>query len=389
VAEPLRKVETAPRLKRRRESLSVAPLPPRNRSISSTQGARPNNSAIYVPASAPATTSFFNLSYPSPSSTSPSSTSAELMDCSINTNYVNPADLFSTGNFSTPQNFATPVSASSNSAIIPPTPPFSAYVPHFKDYNPVHCTSDSSVFDVGPLMNTLSDSLNNQGSQIPEENNMILDTGETVFSPPQLLDMTSPASFTNDSGFHSATSNTPFQFSWQPTSLSHGNDEYNTALAFEPDASSVSPMDIVVKQGSKLPLTNVYIASTLPNAQLFATFPDSNDIFDLLIDDKESPLYVRKEIIDSILRENLIAAAQNAGVTVAEIPVAMDLSTYINAYWENIHPHIPIFFKPGFVAQFVHEGVLFGMCALGALAVGATYHAVALNTCTKAVITDV
>ena len=211
---------------------------------------------------------------------------------------------------------------------------------------------------------------------------------EPSFSPPQLFDMTSPASFTNDSGFSNIHSNIPYQFAWQATSRSHGSDEYNTTLPFEPRASSISPMDIIMKQSNKL-APNPFIPGALYNTQLFATFPDSNDVFDLLIDDKGPSEYIRKEIVDSILRGNLIAAAQNAGVSVPEIPVALDLSTYVSAYWEYIHPHFPVFFKPGFVTHFVQEGVLLGICALGALTVGATQHAVALNICTKAVVKEV
>jgi hypothetical protein len=383
-----------PRAKRRRESISVAPLPPRNLSISSVQGSQPNNPAIYMPASAPAsTTNFFNFNYPSPSSTSPSSTGAELMECAINSNYVNPADLFSVGPFAAPQNFATPASTTSSSSIIPPTPPFSTYIPSFsgsKNFNTVHRASiDSGMFDFSPMMTTVTDALNTQCPPIPDENNMMLDSAESVFSPPQMFDMTSPASFTNDSGFQSAHSNVPFQFAWQPTSLSHGRDEYNTSLPFEPSHSSVSPMDIIMKQDSKLNSASPFSAGALHNAQLFAAFPDSNDVFDLLIDDREPATYTRKEIIDSSLRANLIATVQAAGVTATEIPPAIDLSTYVSAYWEFIHPHAPIFFKPGFVAQFVQEGILFGMCALGALAMSATQQAITLNICAKAVIQDV
>lgn len=388
------KPDSPPRQKRRRESISVAPLPPRAFSLSSA--GQPANPTVYVPASAPATTTnFFSFNnYPSPSSTSPSSTAgAEFMDCNINTNYVNPADLFSAGPFAAPQNFATPASTSSCSSMIPPyTPPFSTYVPSFsgssKNVNPLHRTSiDSSVFDISNMMTTLPE--NNQALPKPDENKMMLDAGELGFSPPQLFDMTSPASFTNDSGFHSAHSNTPFQFSWQPTNLSHGSDEYNTGLPFEPSASSVSPMDIIMKQGTKLTSSNPFTTGALHNAQLFATFPDSNDVFDLLIDDKEPSSYTRKEIVDNMLRGNLIASAQSAGIAVPEIPVAMDLSTYVSAFWEYIHPHAPIFFKPGFIAQFVQEGILLGMCALGALTMSAKQHALALNTCAKAIIKNV
>jgi len=391
---PQQKPDTPHRQKRRRESISVAPLPPRTFSLSSNS--QPPNPAMYIPASAPATTTnFFNFNnYPSPSSTSPSSTAgAEFMDCNINSNYVNPADLFSAGPFAAPQNFATPASTSSSSSMIPPyTPPFSTYVPSFsgssKNINPLHRASiDSTVFDISNMMTTLPE--NSQCPANPDENKMMLDTGELAFSPPQLFDTTSPASFTNDSGFHSAHSNTPFQFSWQPTNLSHGNDEYNTGLPFEPSASSVSPMDIIMKQGSKLTSSNPFTTGVLHNAQLFATFPDSNDVFDLLIDDKEPSNYTRREIIDNMLRGNLIASAQSAGVAVPEIPVAMDLSTYVSAYWEYIHPHAPIFFKPGFIAQFVQEGVLLGMCALGALTMSAKQQALALNTCAKAIIKNV
>lgn len=113
-----------------------------------------------------------------------------------------------------------------------------------------------------------------------------------------------------------------------------------------------------------------------------------NDVFDMLIDDKPNA-YVRKEIIDAMLRGNLIATVEAAGVVAPEVPVAMDLGTYISAYWEYIHPHLPIFFKSGFVPQFAQEGVLLGMCALGALALNAFQHARNLTVCAKAVVRHV
>ena len=376
------KPDVPPRQKRRRESISVTP---RNPSFQDTQSTNP---AIYMPASAPpTTTSFFNFNYPSPSSTSPSSSGADLMDCSMSTNYVNPADIFSASSFVLPQNFATPASTSSNSSIIPPTPSFSTYMPSFtgsSKINSMHrISTDSSAFDISTMINTLSD----QSSQCPavsDENNMMVDT-ELSFSPRQLFDMTSPTLFTNDSGFPNIHSNPPYQFAWPATSRSHGSDKYNTTLPFEP---SISPMDIIINQSNKSS-SNPVTPGALHNAQLFTAFPDSNDVFDLLIDDKAPSEYMRKEIVDSMLRGNLIAAAQNAGVPAPAIPGEMDLSTYVGAYWEYIHPHFPIFFKPGFVTHFVQEEVLLGMCALGALTMGATQHAVALNNCTKAVAKEV
>ena len=109
-----------------------------------------------------------------------------------------------------------------------------------------------------------------------------------------------------------------------------------------------------------------------------------NDVFDMLIDDK--PLYARKEIIDAMLRGNLIATIEAAGIPSPEVPAPMDLGTYVSAYWECIHPHLPIFFKPGFIPQFAQEGVLLGICALGALALNAHQHASNLIICAKAVV---
>jgi hypothetical protein len=217
---------------------------------------------------------------------------------------------------------------------------------------------------------------------------MLLDTTDT-FSPPQLYDITSPASFTNDSGVNNTHCNTTFQFAWQPTSKSHGSDEYNTGLPFEPSTSAVSPMDIIMKQSVKLGVNNPFTPSALNSTQLFSAFPDSNDVFDLLIDDKDPSSYTKREIIDAMLLGNLIATAQSAGVVTPEMPAAVDLSTYVNAYWEFIHPHIPFFFKPAFVAQFVQEGVLLAMCSLGALTVGATQHSLSLNVCAKAIVKEV
>src|SRR5438045_5721616 len=126
---PSGKANDAPRRKRRGESIAVTPLDPLHPSLA-PQTSPSNASAVYMPASAPATTtSFLNFNYPSPSSTSPSSTGPEFMDYSLSTNYVNPADLFSASAFSAPQNFPTPASTSSNSSMIPPTPPFATYVP--------------------------------------------------------------------------------------------------------------------------------------------------------------------------------------------------------------------------------------------------------------------
>jgi len=212
----------------------------------------------------------------------------------------------------------------------------------------------------------------------------VVDTLETIYTPPQLFDMTSPVSFSNDSGFRSTHSNTPFQFPWQATSQPNGSDEYNS-IPFEPNASSVSPTNIIVKQENNL---NTLTPTLNCNAQLFATFPDSNDVFDLLIDDKEPTNYSCRENFDSMLRENLIATVESAGITTPDIPLAVEISTYVDAYWEYIHPHAPIFFKPGFVAHFVPEGILLGMCSLGALALGTMQHATALNIYTRAVVRD-
>jgi hypothetical protein len=308
----------------------------------------------------------------------------------MNSNYVNPADLFSVGG-AFPQNFATPPSISSNSSIIPPTPEFSAYIPQFpahpENFESVHRTSDPSAFDISVLMNTLAHPHNNFGPPI-EENSMMVDSLDD-FSPPQHYtpsDVTSPASFTTDQGY--PNSNT-YQFAWQRTTMSHGMNEYNTALPFEPSHSSVSPMDIIMKQDSKLTSSNPFTTEALHNAQLFAAFPDGNDVFDLLIDEKATAGYSRREDVDSMLRGNLIATIQNAGITIPEIPTAADLSTYVSAYWEYIHPHVPVFFKPGFVAQIVPEGTLLGICALGALTMGATQHAVAISGCARAVVAKV
>jgi hypothetical protein len=380
------------RSKRRRDSISVVPLPPRNASVSSAPGALQSNSALYMPApaSAPAATNnLFNFNnYPSPS-TSTTSTGPDVFDCSMNASYVNPADLFSVGGFPPPQNFATPTSTSPNSSIIPPTPEFSAYIPQFtgnaEKFDLMNVSYDSSAFDISLLMNTLSSPQSNFCPPI-DENNMMVDSLED-FSPPQQhytpSDVTSPASFTTDQ--NSST----FQFAWQPTTMSHGSNEYNTALPFEPSHSSVSPMDIIMKQDSKLTSANPFTSGALHNAQLFAAFPDGNDVFDLLIDEKEPAAYTRKEDIDSMLRGNLIATIQNAGITVPEIPTAADLSTYVSAYWEYIHPHVPVFFKPGFVAQIVPEGTLLGICALGALTMGAMRHAIAISRSARAVVQKV
>ena len=391
---PPAKSDTPPRPKRRRESISVAPLPPQAYSVSSN--GQPANSVMYMPASAPPTTTNFSNfnTYPSPSSASPSSTTgAEFMDCNINTNYVNPADLFSPGPFTAPQNFAKSASISSSSSMIPPyTPPFSTYIPSFsassKNINLFHRSSiDSSAFDMSHLMTPFSE--NTHRPPMPVETNMMLDARELSFSPPQLFDTTSPSSFTNDSGIHSGHSNSPFQFSWPPTNFSHVSDEYNTDLLFEPRDTSSSPMDILTKQESNLTASNQFMQGSFYNGQMSAAFPDGNDVFDLLIDEKDPSSYTGTEIIDNMLRGNLIASAQSAGVAAPQIPVAMDLSTYLSGYWEYIHPHAPIFFKPGFVARFVQEGILLGMCALGALTVSAKAHALALNTCAKAVIKNV
>lgn len=389
--QALAKVDAPPLPKRRRVSISVTHLPPQNPSSSSAS--QPTPPAVYMPTSAPATTtSFFNFNYPSPSSTSPSSTGADFMDCSINTNYVNPADLYNAGSFSASQSFTTPASTVSNSSVIAPTPRFHAYMSSFtspsKSDNSMHRASvDSSVFDISTMMNTLSDQ-NTQSTTQADENSMMMDNGEISFSP-KLFDMTPPASFSNDSGFPNIHSNSPFQFAWQSTSHSHDSDDYNTSLPFEPSASFATPMDIILKQDTKLNSTYAFTPTLNCSAQLFPTFPENNDVFDLLIDDKEASSYTCAEIVDSILRANLIATVQSAGVSVPEIPVAMDLSIYVSAYWEYIHPHAPIFFKPGFVAHFVQEGILLGMCALGALAMGALQHANALNICTKAVVKEV
>ena len=246
----------------------------------------------------------------------------------------------------------------------------------------------SSVFDISTLMDTIVDQ-NTQGPIRDDTHNaIILDTSDS-FSPTHLYDITSPTSFTNDSGLPNIHSNTHFQFAWQPTNKSHGIDEYNTGQGFEPSAYSISPMDIIMKQSIKLGTNDPFIPSALNSTQIFAAFPDSSDDFDLLIDDKDPLAYSKKEIVDAVFRGKLIAIAQNAGVATPEIPAALDLNAYVNAYWECIHPHLPIFFKPAFVTQFVQEGIVLGMCSLGALTVGAVQHALALHVCAKAVVKEV
>jgi len=371
--------------------MSAKPLPARNMSLSGEQGNE--KLALYMPASAPATTTtFFNFNYPSPSESSPSSTGAELLDCSLNTNYVNPADLFNGGSHSTPQNFATPSSTVTNSSVIPPTPPFATYLPNysgsFSGSSVHHISVDSSVFDISMLMDTIGDQNTQRPIRDDTHNAIILDTSDT-FSPPNLYDLTSTTSFMNDSRLPNTHSNTPFQFAWQPTNKSHGIDEYNTRLGFEPSAYSISPMDIIMKQSANLGTDDPFTPGALNRTQILAAFPDSSDVFDLLIDDKDPLAYSKKELVDAVFRGKLIAIVQNAGVATPDIPAAVDLNAYVNAYWEYIHPHLPIFFRPAFVIQLIQEGILLGMCSLGALTVGAMQHALALNVCAKAVVKEV
>ena len=144
-----------------------------------------------------------------------------------------------------------------------------------------------------------------------------------------------------------------------------------------------------MKQDSKMNSSNPFTAQAIHNAQLFAQFPDINDVFDLLIDQKGSDTFSRIEAVDAMLRDSLIVSVQAAGIAIPELPVPTDLSTYVCAYWELIHPHLPILFKPGFVAQFAPEGTLLGMCALGALTLNAERHALALNASAKAVVKTV
>jgi len=144
-----------------------------------------------------------------------------------------------------------------------------------------------------------------------------------------------------------------------------------------------------MKQDSKMNFGNPFTAQAIHNAQLFAQFPDINDVFDLLIDQKGSDSYARTEVVDTMLRDSLVVSVQAAGVAIPDFPAATDLSTYVCAYWELIHPHLPILFKPGFVAQFAPEGTLLGMCALGALTLNAERQAVALNASAKAVVKNV
>lgn len=389
------KPDSPSRTKRRRESVSVAPYPPpRKDSTSLNTGHDPAKTALYIPSLQTSTSNLFtnNFSYPSPSSTSPSSCT-DLLDCSANKNYVNPADLFNSGSFQ-PQNFPTPTSASTTSSIFPPTPEFTTYMPSFssssKDLN---STRQGSIDynDLNSLMNSLNDPSSVYKPPPMDDNSLLFNTADNSFSPQQFLypDVTSPASFTNDSGFQSAHSNTPFQFAWQSTTRSHGSNEYNTSLPFEPSHSSTNPIDIIMKQGSKMNSGNPFAAQAIHNAQLFAQFPDINDVFDLLIDQKGTDCYTFAEIVDTMLRDSLIVSIQSAGIAVPELPVSADLSTYVSAYWELIHPHLPILFKPGFVAQFAPEGSLLGMCALGALTLNSERHARALNAAAKAVVKDV
>ena len=144
-----------------------------------------------------------------------------------------------------------------------------------------------------------------------------------------------------------------------------------------------------MKQDSKMNSNNPFAAQAIHNTQLFAQFPDINDVFDLLVDQKGTDGYTRAEVVDAMLRDSLIVSIQSAGIEVPELPISTDLSTYICAYWELIHPHLPILFKPGFVAHFAPEGSLLAMCALGALTLNAERHALALNAAAKALVKNV
>lgn len=357
-------------------------------------GTQSNNLAMFIPGGVTTGTSNpFTFAYPSPSSASPAS-SADLLDCSINSNYVNPADLFSGASSSGPQSLSTPASTTSTSSIIPLTPEFQTYMPSFngssKDYSSSVARAgslESSSFDFNASsINSLQESVSNYAG-IANDPFTIM---ESMFSPPQPYlsqDLTSPADIPhNDPALNSSQSNTPFQFAWQPTSQSHGNNEYNTALPFEPSHSSVSPIDIIMKQDSKLCSSNAFSAGAIQNAQLFANFPDVNDVFDLLLPDDKNAPDSKKDVIDQNVRANLIAAVQSARNPLVEMPSAADLSDYVNAYWLNIHPHMPIFFKPGFLASVVSEGILLAICALGSLTMNITHDAVRIISYAQAVV---
>jgi hypothetical protein len=370
--ELLNREKTGASPKRRRGSISVAPYPQRKPSVSVPASSQTHKVGMYKSTGSTSSNTYFSFAYPSPSSASPAS-STDLLDCSLNSNYVNPADLFSTsGSAAGPQALSTPASTTSTSSIIPLTPEFQSYMPPVsgssKDYSTIArtCSLDSaaSFFDFS-LLPPIPETQNYAG--ISADPFAIM---ENMYSPPQGTMHHSPDV---DSVLHSSHSNTPFQFAWQPTCQSHGSNEYNTGLPFEPTHSSVSPIDIIMKQDSKIDPTHTFTASTIQNAQLFA-FPDVN-VFDLLIaEDKTTD--VTKDIIDGTIRAKLVAAVQSVGTSLVEMPSAADLSEYVDAYWANIHPHMPIFFKPAFTASVIPEGILLAMCALGALTLKIEFDAV-------------
>jgi hypothetical protein len=379
--------------KRRRESLNVAPYPQRKPSVSMASNSQSNKMAMYMPTGPSTSSNTFSFAYPSPSSASPAS-SADIFDCSLNSNYVNPADLFSAGSSNGPQSLSTPASTTSSSSMIPLTPELQTYIPSFtgsnEDYSSTiaHAGSleSSSSFDFGASSLSFPDTQPNYAG-ISTDPFAIL---ENMFSTPQGFlqnDLTSPTAMPQpDTALNSSHSNVPFQFSWQPTCQSHGSNEYNTTLPFLPSHSSVSPIDIIMKQDAKLCPSNAFTAGAVQNAQLFANFSDVNDVFDLLIAEDKAPSDPRKDVIDSKIRGNLVATIQNTRNQLVELPPAEDLSDYVDAYWVSIHPHMPIFFKPGFVASIASEGVLLAMCALGALTMNVTHDAVRIISYAQMVV---
>ena len=113
-------------------------------------------------------------------------------------------------------------------------------------------------------------------------------------------------------------------------------------------------------------------------------FPDVTDVFDVLV--SEDKLETKRDVIDECVRSKSIYAVQKSMDFTVELPSAADLSEYVEAYWVNIHPHMPIFFKPAFSPSVVAEGILLAICALGALTMNMDQDAVKIISYAEAVI---
>jgi hypothetical protein len=229
--------------------------------------------------------------------------------------YVNPADLVNLTSVSGIQNLATPASSTSSKTLL--TPEIPNYLPGFNESNASYVMEQNNsvnVFSFDLSMASFSDAnciaVNDQYTLMDD-----------VHSFSQSFANPTSTSTTDDSDFTKFNSNVPFQFTWQATSRSHGSNEFGTALPFESSHSSVSPIDVILKQENKLDSINLFSSEAVQNTQLFSSLGEEVDFFQTF---ERTVPPTPKEPVDTIGRDNLLSAIQSSGVQCPDLPSSAD-----------------------------------------------------------------